>query len=236
MEIGKLTKEDIIRFENRFLKLKGKSCEINDEIERYILNQMTLFHAGSISIKDIKLKDENLNIISTKEDLDSRLLFRIISGSVLRQIFESLIRVMYIQSGGTKEEQIKRFENIISNLGREYKNLISSSNDKDFVPDESLRQTYANGLSNLPEGKELKKINIWEMLKQTSLGHIYPIYKTACFYAHGTIDDVSWEKLFGKKGEKMPALSVFLMLYLCANIYNDIMKKIWGERYPEIFI
>ena len=62
-----LSKSDIIFFEMIYKKLLNKLPEITDEVERYILNQIHLFHSGSITIKDIKIKDKNLNIIKSKD-------------------------------------------------------------------------------------------------------------------------------------------------------------------------
>lgn len=224
-----LSKSDIIFFEMIYKKLLNKLPEITDEVERYILNQIHLFHSGSITIKDIKIKDKNLNIIKSEDELEGTLLFRIVSGSILRQLFESFIRVIYLCSTEDINERNNRFERIVSGLCYEYNKYLKDEN----------HQSYGNSmLDDLPTFQKnisCQKLSIPEILRITNMEHLYPIYRIACFYSHGIIDDISWEHIWQKKAENMPSIDVFKMIFLIAKSYTDIIKQIWGERFPELF-
>lgn len=223
------SKSDIILFEKTYKKLLDKLPEITNEIELYILNQIHLFHSGSITIKDIKIKDKNLNIIKPEDELEGTLLFRIASGPILRQLFESFIRVMYLCSTEDINERNNRFERIVSGLCYEYNKYLKDEN----------HQSYGNSmLDDLPTFQvhtSHQKLSILEILRITNMEHLYPIYRVACFYSHGTIDDISWKHIWHKKAENMPSIDVFKMIFLLAKSYTDIIKQIWVKRFPELF-
>lgn len=218
-----------------FNVLYKKQSEIIDDIEKYIWSQMNMFFSAAQTIENIPCYDPSGKLIKS-EDLDSSLIFRQISGGTLRLLLESYFRTMYLYSAGPEKEK-DRLEDIISSFGFAYNRFIREANKR--------KDKYDFLLKKLPPKIttiKTKNIDIRRLLQNSvdiegnTLEHLYTIYSIACLYAHGTIDNFIWDKLFDETHRpNSPALNAFNFIYFLSLRYIILAKKLWGNKYKEEF-
>ena len=215
--------------------LYKKQLEITDDTEKFIWEQFNIFFSAAQVIENIPC----YNIDGTrvkKENLDSSLIFRQISGGTLRLILESFFRIMYLICAPS-EEKAKRLNEIISSFGFVYNKFIKEANKNINI--------YGALIKNLPSeitNLSTQQPNIRDLLKKTkdingnNMEHLYVMYSIACLYAHGTVNNSVWDKLFNSNPRPhAPSLNAFNLIYILSFHYNNIAWKLWKEKYREEF-
>lgn len=222
------SREDIIKFQKFWINFKQKRNEIIDPVERFIMEQMHLFLGWSLVIKDIKCKDESGNLVPAEEN---SLFYRNMNGSLLRLMFESFIKIAYLHTAKTIEEKNRRLERLVSTLGKEYKKLLNvlKESSKHFVD-------LLNDLEEAPDRSKMPKdISVKAMIEETGQKQLYGLYSVACFYAHGNMDNLMWNKLWKDKEAPQPTLEAYPLIFNLAKSHLSIARDIWGNRYSEFF-
>lgn len=226
-----------IKPENYWLEFKSlwektwfdKQSEIKDDIQKYVWFQMNVFFSGALMIHQINCCNGDGNTIK-HENLSSTLIFRNISVPTLRLLMESYFRVMYLCFSDNKEIQAKRFEKILSKIGHEYNKFSKEIKDHpeffDFL------------IQALPESAKIisgKQLHVESILKElstsgeTDLSFLYGVYRIACFYAHGNIDNVTWKIIFDKNDilYTLP-IDSFKVISIISKTYLHIARYAWG--------
>lgn len=221
---------DIILFEKLWDNVMyPKHDIITDPYERYIWNQMHLFLNGSRIIKNINCTDANGKIIPINK-LDDSLLFRELSGPIFRLLMESFFKVAYLHTGKNQEEKIERLDALASTLGHEYAKFIRITKEHPNLFEQLIRD-----LPPPPDTTGRPKLTMRGIFDKIPLSHLYGVYSIVCFYAHGTMDNIIWRRLFSGTNPPGPTINTFEMLYMMAGSYYSIAIDLWSNRFKEDF-
>lgn len=222
---------DLKKFEKFAKRIKLKVNEITDPAEQYILEQLHLFLGWSLVIKAVQCKDENENLVPPQEN---SLYHRAMVGPTVRLIIESLIKVSYIYCAPNDEIKKERLNKLTDTLAIEYRKFLKYLSNR---PEHFSH--LLDGIPEAPDTTDMKKISVWQMVdeieKDKQSFPLYGMFRIACFYAHGNIDNVLWKKLFKGENPKQPSLETYPLLFVIAASHLIIAKNLWGKRFPDVF-